>query len=47
MNVLGTGYLGFDDGQVLRVGQAVRLHGIWLGGCGHQRWRVLGTVTAL
>ena len=47
MNVLGTGNLGFDDCQVLWVGQAVRLDGIRFGGCGHQRRRVLGTVTAL
>lgn len=47
MNVLGTGNLGFDDCQVLWVGQAVRLDGIRFGGCGHQCWRVLGTVTAL
>ena len=47
VNVLGTGNLGFDDRQVLWVGQAVRLHGIGLGGCRHQRWRVLGTVATL
>lgn len=47
VNVLGTGNLGFDDCQVLWVGQAVRLDGIRFGGCGHQCWRVLGTVTAL
>lgn len=47
MNVLGTGNLGFDDRQVLRVGQAVGLHRIRLGGRGHQRRGVLGAVTAL
>lgn len=47
VNVLGTGNLGFDDRQVLWVGQAVRLYCVWLGGCGHQRRRVLGTVAAL
>lgn len=47
MNVFGTGNLGFDDSQVLRVGQAVRLHRVWLRGRGHQCWRVLGAVTAL
>lgn len=47
VNVFGTGNLGFDDSQVLRVGQAVWLHCIWLCGCGYQCWRVLGAVTAL
>lgn len=47
VNVLGTGNLGFDDCQVLRVGQAVRLHCIRFGGRGHQSGRVLGTVATL
>lgn len=47
VNVLGTGNLGFDDCQVLRVGQAVRLYCIWFGGRGHQSWRMLGTVATL
>lgn len=47
VNVLGTGNLGFDERQVLRVGLTVRLHCIWFGGCGHQQGRVLGTVATL
>lgn len=47
MNVFGTGNLGFDDSQVLWVGQAVRLHCVGLCGCRYQGWRVLGAVTAL
>lgn len=47
VNVLGTGNLGFDDRQVLRIGQAVRLDGVGLGGRGHQCRRVLGAVATL
>lgn len=47
VDVLGTRDLGLDHAQVLGVGQALGLHRVRLGGCGHQCGRVLGTVEAL
>lgn len=47
MKVFGTSNLGFNNGQLMWVGQATRLHSLWVEGCGYQCWRVLGMIIAL
>lgn len=47
VDILGTRDLGFDHGEVLGVGQTLRLDRIGLGGSGHERRGVLGAVETL
>ena len=47
VNVFGTGDLRLDHAEVLRIGQGLCLHCVWLGRRGNQVRGVLGAVDAL